>query len=119
MENIIPWIGHKSELVLSVLKFSSGDTAIYKCVWNRPSPWSVTVSTPDIHYEFKPLEVLNIRTFANRSVEIIEEDLNIFKPGFFRQADDLIRLFKNESTNAIGMEEAFKTMNIISLIYDF
>ena len=47
----------KDDYVTSKIIFSSGDTILYKALWNRPGPWCISVSTKKITIYLSQLKI--------------------------------------------------------------
>lgn len=120
IKNLIPIKKNVSNLVLSHLKFSSGDIGVYTCVWNKPSPWSINITTNKMYIELKPLESLVFRkNFSKVTVKpkIINQEPKSFKPGLTNQAIEIYKFLLNKKNNLVSLEQSFNTMKIIKKIY--
>jgi predicted dehydrogenase len=119
IEHISKYDSDNPGTVLACLKYSSGDLGIYQAVWNGPGPWSVVVSTANHRYEMKPLEKLTIQKRGERTVadvEIDSADID-YKPGLYFQATELIRFLESGNTSLATLEEATRSMRLVSDIY--
>lgn len=119
VEKVIPYNAAKPEHVLAKISYSSGDIAVYEAVWNRPGPWFTVVTTDDARWEMRPIEQLTCQAYGSRKVEPIpgnEWDTK-FKPGLYLQAAEMLKAIKGEKHLLPTMDDAMKTMEIISRIY--
>lgn len=120
VENMIPWKGIDSDYVASKISFSSGDIGLYTAVWNRPSPWSVTICSEGKYFEQKPIEALGVQVYGSRKLEpvaIHDWDLN-FKPGLRFMAEDVINFLHGKANHLVPLAESHKSMELVSKIYD-
>jgi predicted dehydrogenase len=114
------WNRGESNIVTANIKFDSGDRGLYVALWDMPAPWSVSVVTKSINILMKPLEHIYIQEYGSRTnekIEISQYDLS-FKPGFFVQAQNLIKAVKGEKHNLASMKEVIKTMKLIKDLYE-
>ena len=101
--------------------FSSGDIVIYNAVWNRPGPWSVDISTNKYFFNIKPLEKVLIRSFdKNQDFQLASDnDDKKYKPGFKKQALEMIKLINNKRTNIVpNINDALYTAKLIQRLYN-
>tara|TARA_B100000029_G_scaffold502191_1_gene577041 strand:+ start:2744 stop:3712 length:969 start_codon:yes stop_codon:yes gene_type:complete len=120
IKNILKSKKNKTGIILSYLKYSSGDIGIYKCVWNMPSPWSVSVTTNARSLELKPLEKLSVRSKFSKIKKIIKtinKEPKMLKPGLTNQAIELHKFLINKKNNLVSLKESLDTMRIIKKIY--
>ncbi len=111
---------NKAGLVLSHLKYSSGDVGIYNCVWNKPSPWSVGVTTNKKYLELKPLEFLYIKKNFSKKIkkfDIQKKEPKNLKTGLTNQALELYKFLLNKKNNLVSLNDSLNTMKIIKKIY--
>lgn len=102
------------------IMFSSGDIAIYNSAWNKPGPWSVDISTNKYFFNIKPLEKVLIRSFdKNQDVQLVSDnDDKKYKPGFKKQALEMIKLI-NKKTNIVpNINDALYTTKLIQRLYN-
>ena len=114
------WKKYSSNFVSCELNFSSGDIGFYNAIWNRPGPWSVSVSSSDFYIELKPLENIRVQKKGSYRRELKQMDsCDVeFKPGLFLQAKEAIKAASGINNSLISLSEANNTMKIISSIYD-
>ena len=114
-----PWEAECPGPVVAQLSFSSGDIGLYQAAWNAPGPWSVAVSTQHIRGELRPIEQLSVQYAGERKlqVEAIDPLDQKFKPGLKRQADAAICAVLGTKHSLPTIEEANKSMGIVSSIY--
>lgn len=116
VRNVFPF---DSELVVAAVLFDSGDRGLYQAVWDRPGPWSVTVTTPSVRWEMRPLESALRQAAGQRTAIPVEPDpLDLdFKAGFRRQAEDVVAGLSGRPTRAATLEDAVETMRLIERLY--
>jgi predicted dehydrogenase len=110
--------GNKPCFIESHIEFDSGDYGVYQAFWNEPAPWAVTVHLPDARYELRPLEEgkRQIRWGKPEEMDVDEWDKK-FKPGFRRQAEEMVKIAMGESGEVPTLEDAIKTMKLIKEVY--
>ncbi len=119
VEKVIPFNPEKPDHVLAKITYSSGDIAVYEAVWNRPGPWFTVVTTDDARWEMRPVEQLACQVYGSRKLEPVpgnEWDTK-FKPGLYLQATEMLKAMKGEKHQLPTMDDAMKTMGIVSRIY--
>ena len=102
----------------AVIQFSSGDVAIYQCLWNRPAPWFVSISTESKRFILQPLEYCYTTTLNNRiPTQAIELDKDKdFKPGLY----NMIKFFlnhKKDSSKLVSVKTYNQLISLINKIY--
>ena len=109
----------KEGIVSSMLYFDSGDIVIYNCIWNRPAPWSVQISTKKYFIELKPLENISFLTTKNREWNQIKTSKldKIYKPGIFLLLSEIFKYKKNKKINLQDLKYSNKLMKLINRIY--
>tara|TARA_X000000950_G_C13916078_1_gene661084 strand:+ start:3304 stop:4263 length:960 start_codon:yes stop_codon:yes gene_type:complete len=120
VKNFLKTKKNKAGLVLSHLKYSSGDIGIYNCVWNKPSPWSVSVTTNKKYLELKPLEFLSVRKNFSKKIKklnIQKQEPKNLKIGLTNQALELYKFLLNKKNNLVSLNNSLNTMKIIKKIY--
>lgn len=116
---IMSWNPKAPAYVVAAVEFDSGDVGLYEGTWNGPGPWTVTVNTPGRRWELRPLEQAR---FINTSERVLNEvpqteaDKN-FKPGFHRQAEEVLRALRGEPNRTPTLASAIETMKMISIIF--
>ena len=116
---ITPWTPNAPTYVLAAVEFDSGDVGLYESTWNGPGPWTVTVNTPGRRWELRPLEqakFINAGERALNEVAATDADKN-FKPGFQRQAEEVLKAMRGEPSRAPTLASAIETMRMISAIF--
>ena len=48
---------NKEKIILSNLYFKNNTIAVYNSIWNRPGPWSLTISSSKYYFNFSPIEI--------------------------------------------------------------
>ena len=101
------------------VEFSSGDAASYQALWERPGPWSVSVSLPQARWEIRPLERATEQLYGHRTTTELPSHVfdQSFKPGFRLQAEEVIRAVRGVESDVVRLEEAVETMRLIDGIY--
>lgn len=119
VEKVIPFNPEKPDHVLAKISYSSGDIAVYEAVWNRPGPWFTVVTTDDARWEMRPVEQLACQVYGSRKLEPVagNEWDSKFKPGLYLQATEMLKAMKGEKHLLPTMDDAMKTMEIVSRIY--
>ena len=102
------------------LIYSSGDICIYQSIWERPGPWTVTVSTNKFYFKLDPLEELSFRTTNSYKYNLIPRDNHdkTYKPGFYKQAGDFIKAIRGKPHNLVSLNKSLETMKLISILYN-
>jgi len=120
VKNVITYNKLNPKLVKSIIKFDTGDIAIYTGIWNMPGPWSISVSTTSKRYDLKPLEKLFIKDrnyrCKEKEIKLSLWDIN-FKPGLRMQVKELSKYFSNKKNHLPDFKQALKTQKLISRIY--
>ena len=120
VQNVIPWrIGYGAKITHSILKFDSGDIAIYHSVWNGPGPWAVIVETPKSRVEMRPLEQLGIQTYPSRRLEMVNLDPvdDDFKPGFWRQMEQFVSALKGDTHSSVPLSSYLNSAILADRLY--
>jgi predicted dehydrogenase len=119
VENIISWDPINPFLVFAKANYDSGDVGIYRCVWNAPGPWSVSITTKSKRWEMRPLEVAHSQDYGSRkSMKLSEFEMDtIFKPGLKFQAEQAIRAALGKANTLCTLDESMHLMELISKIY--
>ncbi|NJK91163.1 MAG: Gfo/Idh/MocA family oxidoreductase [Blastochloris sp.] len=113
------WDPESPGVVLAQVEFDGGDVGIYEGVWNGPGPWAVTVCTPSRRWEIRPLEqarYINVGERKVHEIEVSTED-KTFKPGFRRQAEEVLRAVRGEKHRATSLEQAMESMKLVRAIF--
>lgn len=119
VETPLPWNREVPLAVCAVIRYSSGDMAVYHGVWNAPGPWAVNVTTPQERWELRPLEKARYQKAGERKLNdtaTAEIDVN-FKPGLRLQAEEAVKIAKGGDGECVTLDEAHKTMELIDGIY--
>ncbi|MBU6234693.1 MAG: Gfo/Idh/MocA family oxidoreductase [Alphaproteobacteria bacterium] len=113
------WNPETSKVLRALIRFDSGDSALYQAIWDGPGPWSIAVATPAMRWEMRPLEKA---TFQNRGEHKLNETPmhewdTQYKPGLRLQAERALARVRGEESDIPDMREAMKTMHLIARIY--
>ncbi len=121
VKNILPWHEtREASMVAAAIHFDSGDTGLYKAIWNAPGPWSTEIVTASQRFELRPLETLQKQVRGKRTLEPIPTHTRDtdFKPGLRLQAEHAIRMLSGDSSHELPtLEDALETMRLIRRIY--
>jgi len=109
----------KKDFISRKIVYSSGDIVYYNCIWNRPAPWSLSISTKKFYIELKPIEKFRYISSENRIWQESSESKEdkIFKPGLYLQIQELINFIKFKKTNLEKIENSSALMRLIKDIY--
>ena len=120
ISNIFAFKKDKIKIFSKKIMFSSGDIVIYNAVWNRPGPWSVDISTNKYFFNIKPLEKVLIRSFdKNQDFQLISDnDDKKYKPGFKKQALEMIKLINKKKNIVPNINDALYTAKLIQRLYN-
>lgn len=108
------FINKNPYLLISKLKFSSGDYATYSVVHNVKAPWYVAIKTNKTSVVMKPLE-----DYFSNAKKIYKLDIfdKKFKPGLREQAKQVLNYLSNKKHHLPSIETYIKTINFIKKIY--
>lgn len=120
INNIVRLNSDNNNFCISELRFSSGDIGIYEAFWDAPAPWAVTVTTKDRRWEMRPLEKAFSQNYRSRALEPLKlkNTDKSFKPGLRLQAEEAIKVLRNEPSKLPSLGDALKTTEIIKGIYE-
>lgn len=116
---IFPFDPQSPGIVAAALTFESGDQGFYEAIWDGPGPWAVSISTPAVRWELRPLEEAAFQRQGERArhaVEVSPQD-RAFKPGFRAQAEAVVRAVQGDSSVLPDIHDALETMRLIERIY--
>jgi len=118
VKNSNDWTPGSPQFMLSHLTYSSGDLGVYEAIWNRPSPWIVSITTAISNYELRPLESLTIRK-SSKPICNIEADLidQQFKPGFREQAQQFVNAIRGASHSLPSLESTMCSIRLVDSLY--
>ncbi|GAB5494718.1 MAG: hypothetical protein Phog2KO_49330 [Phototrophicaceae bacterium] len=116
---IFPLTEAHPRVITSAITFSSGDRVIYEAVWEAPAPWSVSITTSQKRWELRPVEDASYQNAGERQRHTLErpEVDTKFKPGFWKQAEQVVKKVQGEESASISLKESLKTMRLIREIY--
>lgn len=117
--NLTQW-QNKSQNIVSILEFKSGDIVIYKAIWNKPGSWSVTINTKEKYFVKKPIEELAYLANGSKKFIKIKKHINDekFKPGFYNQSKEILNFLNGSKYNLVGLREYESTLKLIKHIYE-
>jgi predicted dehydrogenase len=114
-----PWDPSRPGTVLAGVEFSSGDHGLYEGIWKGPGPWAVAVHTALQMWELRPLEQARVTHRGSRTsteIPVAEED-RLFKPGFYRQATEVLAALQGRPSGATTFSQALRTMQMVHEIF--
>ena len=116
---IMRWNPSCPGVVLATLEFESGDLGLYEAVWQGPGPWAVSVTTPEIRWELRPLEKAVYQVRDERRLQGAEASAldQRFKPGLRLQAADAAAAASGRRSGSVTLDDALKTMELVAAIY--
>ena len=119
VNNIVPWRGLGTDFVHSELEYSSGDKGVYLAYWDRPHPWSVSISTKEKWWEIRPIESAARISRDSRVPVPIEKSKwdSDFKPGLRLQAEEFVSHLKKQQNSLPTIKDSLSTMELVSKLY--
>jgi predicted dehydrogenase len=117
IKNKIQFKSQKYSFILSEIKFNSGDLGIYKCLWNTPGPWSISVNTDKKNFTLRPLEKLFIQDNRSRRVKEIDFKSDNFKHGVLNQLKLFIKSIEQDKDFLPNFEDSLQSMKLVKKIY--
>ncbi|OUW95789.1 MAG: hypothetical protein CBD97_02340 [Pelagibacteraceae bacterium TMED237] len=106
----------KEGITSTIIYFDSGDVVFYNCIWNRPAPWCVQISTKKYFVELKPVEEISFLSKKKRNWNSFKKsnfDIK-YKPGIYYLLSDVLKSKKN---NLQDLRYSHKLMKLIKRIY--
>jgi predicted dehydrogenase len=111
-------LNKKPKILISKIKFSSGDEVTYTVVYDVMSPWYVVIKANKKIITLKPLE----NFFLSNKKEILDKGINLidekFKPGLKRQAFQILNYFNKKKYYLTPIQNYLKTVSLIKKIYE-
>jgi predicted dehydrogenase len=119
VDQVTPWRGEDTEVMLAYVEFDSGDTALYEGLWKGPGPWAANVSTPGKRWIMQPLEDATYQNAGERARHTIERaDVDKqFKAGFQLQARNAVAAVRGEASEIPSIEDSMQTMRLIHQMF--
>lgn len=119
VDQVTPWRGEVTEVMLAYVEFDSGDTALYEGLWKGPGPWAANVSTPGKRWIMQPLEQAIYQNAGERARHTIEasDDDKQFKAGFLLQARSAIAAVRGERSEIPSIDDSLETMRLINRMF--
>ncbi|MCR4341953.1 MAG: Gfo/Idh/MocA family oxidoreductase, partial [Gemmatimonadaceae bacterium] len=113
------WNPERPGVVVSHIRFESGDEGLYEGIWNAPAPWIVSVSTPQTRWELRPIEQASRQDRGERRAVPIEAEAcdTEYKAGLQMQARAAIAAARQESTDLPTLADALETMRLTRMIF--
>lgn len=118
---ISPWNPERPGVVISEIRFASGDLGVYEGIWNGPGPWAATISTPPRRWEMRPLEQAMYQNRGERTLHPVDVDASDtrFKAGFRRQAELAVTAsLGREAPGLATIDDALETMRLVNRIFE-
>jgi predicted dehydrogenase len=119
VQQVTPWRGEDTEVMLAYVEFDSGDTALYEGLWKGPGPWAANVSTPGKRWIMQPLEEATYQNAGERARHTVprgEADTQ-FKAGFLLQARAAVSRVRGEVSDVPSIEDSLQTMRLINRMF--
>jgi predicted dehydrogenase len=119
VQQVTPWRGEATEVMLAYVEFDSGDSALYEGLWKGPGPWAANVSTPGKRWIMQPLEDATYQNAGERARHTIErsEDDRKYKAGFLLQAKAAVAAVRGEPSPIASIEDSLATMRLINRMF--
>jgi predicted dehydrogenase len=119
VQQVTPWKGEDTEVMLAYVEFDGGDTALYEGLWKGPGPWAANISTPAKRWIMQPLEDAIYQNAGERARHTIErsDDDKQFKPGFLLQAKAAVAKVRGEESTIPSLEDSLQTMRLINQMF--
>jgi predicted dehydrogenase len=119
VQQILRWNPLHPGMVVARVDFDGGDIGLYQAVWHAPGPWAVVVTTPAMRYELRPVESAAFQRPNERTLIPMEKHPwdTQFKPGFRRQAGEIIHHLRGQPASLVSLSQARETMELIHRIY--
>lgn len=114
------WTPDRPGLVLTEVRFDSGDIGMYEGIWNGPGPWAATVATASRRWEMRPLEKASYQNRGERVLTALEPHAwdKSFKAGFRRQAELAVAAaLERGGAGLATIDDALETMRLVSRIF--
>ncbi len=111
-------LNKKEYFKFAKIEFSSGDIGFYNAFWNRPAPWTISVSTNKSYYYMSPIEKLFEKNYKGELIEHKEsQNDKIYKPGFYLMVKNLISVYNKKKNELVSLDKNLDTMMLIKKIY--
>jgi predicted dehydrogenase len=119
VHRVVPWAAHQPQHVVSVIRFSSGDSGVYQAVWDGPGPWAVSVTNRLLRAEMRPMEKLGLQRLGTRALEEVPQDQRDldFKPGLRWQAEQFVAGIAGKGCSLATLQDATRSMQLVAEIY--
>jgi len=119
VEQITPWRGEATEVMLAYVEFDSGDRALYEGIWRGPGPWACSVSTPGRRWTMQPLEQAVYQNAGERARQTVDMDDNdrTCKPGFLLQAQAAVARVRGQESKIASLTDSLATMELIHQLF--
>lgn len=116
---VVPWNPAAPGVVIAKVEFEGGDVGLYEALWNRPGPWSASVSTEAARYEMRPLEEASVQPRGERRAQPLERHAwdELFKPGLRLQAEHAVAAALGRPNDSATLEDALESMHLVREIY--
>lgn len=119
VDAVIPWNPSNPGVVVSHIRFDSGDQGLYEGYWNAPAPWAVSVSLPSARWELRPVEQASIQRRGERRQQVLEQgarDIE-YKPGLLTQAEAAVAAARGHVSSIATLDDALETMYLTHKIF--
>lgn len=119
VEQVTPWLGDKTEIMIAYIEFDSGDSALYEGIWKGPGPWACSISTQSRRWSMQPLEEAvyqNANERTRTAIPVSDNDQK-FKPGFYLQATAAVERAMGRESDIATLSDSLKVMKLINKIF--
>ena len=106
---------NKEKIILSNLYFKNNTIAVYNSIWNRPGPWSLTISSSKYYFNFSPIEILEYRNLNTNRNKIYKNITYNHKPGFKNMVNALLRYYKVKRKNKNIIKNKTMLNNLLNI----
>ena len=106
---------NKEKIILSNLYFKNNTIAVYNSIWNRPGPWSLTISSSKYYFNFSPIEILEYRNLNTNRKKIYKNITYNHKPGFKNMVNALLRYYKVKRKNKNIIKNKTMLNNLLNI----
>lgn len=116
---VAPWNAAKPGIVVSHIRFDSGDRGLYEGYWNMPAPWAVSVTLSTERWELRPIEQASLQKRGERRQQVFEQDQidADYKPGLRVQAEAAVDAVRGRPNPLATLEDALESMHLTGRIF--
>ena len=114
VENILFKVDKNEKYIKKKILFTSGDIVFLTSIWNRPAPWTVTISTKKLFFRLTPTEKLEYINNNNIKKYDKNKDDTRYKPGLKKMIKEYVS--KKKYPNNINY--SLELMKLINKCYN-